>query len=71
MRNRSRIFILTAALFLGAAVSGSLAAEEPAELFEKIDENYLESNFEENADLLEEVSSKVSGPQERAEYLWR
>ncbi|MFP4617558.1 MAG: hypothetical protein ACLFMZ_01830 [Spirochaetaceae bacterium] len=60
-----------AVLFFLAALLVPLAAEEPADLFERIDENYLESRFEENADLLEEAASVVSGPQERAEYLWR
>ncbi len=46
-------------------------ATEPKELFDKIDENYIESEYEANRSLLEDLEGLVSSEVERAGYLWR
>ncbi len=65
------VVIASMVLLLGLSASLSAAAESLGSLFSRIDDNYIESRYDENEKLLEEAKTKVSGSKERAEYLWR
>ncbi len=71
MINTKTVVLVSAALFLGLCAGLSVSAESLDSLFARIDDNYIESRFDENEKLLEEAKTKVSGSTERAEYLWR
>ncbi len=69
MRCRTTVCIL-AAVMVAVPILGA-SAQQLEELFEKMDENFAESRFDENTELLEQAEDAAVSSSERAGYLWR